>query len=117
VNAALTVGGNTYFSTNMPQPVAPNSCAANLGIAKTYAVPLICQTPTIVVLNSGGLASSPVAGIVQVTYTNPDGSTSVREEPFIIGSGARHSPIEVQKVHIPVSPKRTRRYWYYESAH
>jgi type IV pilus assembly protein PilY1 len=116
VTSALTVGGNTYFSTNMPQPVAANSCSSNLGVATVYSVPLQCKTPTKVVLNGGGLPPSPVAGIVQVAYTNPDGSVVMRQQPFIIGSGAKASPIEVEKVKIPVSPRRTRRYWYYESA-
>jgi type IV pilus assembly protein PilY1 len=116
VTAALTIGGETYFSTNMPAAPAPNSCASNLGIARTYAVPLQCQTPTTVVLNGGGLPPSPVAGIVQVPYVNADGSTVMREQPFIIGSGSKSSPIEVEKVKITISPRRTRRYWYYESA-
>jgi len=115
VNAPLTIGGITYFATNMPIPSSPSSCSSNLGLAKTYQVPLLCRTPTVVELNGGGLPPSPVAGIVQVPYTNPDGTTDMRQVPFIIGSGANGSPIEGEKVKLPVSPKRTRRYWFNET--
>ena len=38
VNAATTVQGITYFGTNQPEAPSGNSCSANLGVARGYAL-------------------------------------------------------------------------------
>ena len=46
VNAATSIGGSTYFGTNKPSSASSGqSCSANLGIAKAYAMPLFCVSP------------------------------------------------------------------------
>ena len=115
VNAATTVAGITYFGTNEPNPVSSSSCTANLGTAKVYALPLLCQAPTHTVLNGGGLLPSPVSGIVQVTYTDASGVQVSANKAFIIGDGTMNSPISANKVNISVPPRRSRRYWIDES--
>jgi type IV pilus assembly protein PilY1 len=115
INGATTVAGITYFGTNEPNPEESSSCTANLGIAKAYALPLLCGTPAKIVLNGGGLMPSPVSGVVQVTYTDASGAKVTAGEPFIIGAGAMNSPISASKVNLPVPPRRTRRYWIDES--
>jgi type IV pilus assembly protein PilY1 len=114
VNAPLTIGGSTYFGTNRPQTASSSSCASNLGQARTYSLPLICGKAVPAELNGGGLPPSPVAGIVTVSYRNPDGSVSERQMPFCIGCGANSSPIEGEKIKLSITPKRSRRYWFYE---
>ena len=114
VTSAVTVGGTTYFSTNEPIPASSNSCTANLGTAKAYAEPLVCQKSTAtktVILNGGGLPPSPVGGVVSVTKA--DGTTAL--VPFIIGSGTNNSAIQAAKVAPAVTPKRSRKYWIDES--
>ena len=115
VTSAVTVAGITYFSTNQPFTNTA-SCTANLGRAKTYGAPLFCQTPEVSVLSGGGLPPSPVAGIVQVTYTPANSSTPMSKFlPFIIGGiNVNRSPIEVMRPIITLPPKRERRYWYLE---
>lgn len=117
VNAPLTIGGTTYFGTNRPRPALPNSCSANLGEARTYQFPLICNAPTFTVLEGGGLPPSPVGGIVAVTFINPvTGEEETKHVPFIIGGeNEKKSPIEASRVKITVPPKRTRIYWHTET--
>jgi len=38
VGGAVTVGGATYFNTNLPASVAPAGACSNLGVARAYAV-------------------------------------------------------------------------------
>ena len=119
VNAPVTVGGITYFSTNRPLPAT--ECRANLGQAKVYAAPLFCAQPQSSILASGGLPPSAVAGTVEVTYTetNDDGSTNeeTKRLPFIIGGiNPKGSPIEASKVNPLINPQRKRSYWYLENA-
>lgn len=116
VNAATSVGGITYFSTNKPMPPS-NSCTGNLGQAKVYAAPLFCKVATTQVLTGGGLPPSPVSGVVAVTFTNPVTNVEeTRRVTFIIGGmNAKKSGIEGSKVTPPISPVRTRRYWYLDN--
>lgn len=139
VNAALTIGGNTYFGTNVPQRT-DDSCSVRLGVARSYELPLICKTKTSVVLNGGGLPPSPVAGVVTVPYVNRDGTVTDRQVPFIIGSGglasalapdnptdpdpnnenqelSGGSPLDAEKVKPLANPRRKRLYWFNESSH
>lgn len=117
VNKPATIGGVTYFSTNKPKAPDANSCSANLGEAKQYSFPLVCKTPTSTVLEGGGLPPSPVTGIVEVTYTNPaTGETETKDVPFIIGGeNPYNSSIGVERVTLPITPKRSKVYWYTES--
>lgn len=118
VNAPVTVGGITYFSTNRPAPVSTSSCSSNLGIAKVYSAPLFCKSATTQTLTGGGLPPSPVTGVVTVSYTSPiTGETATKRVPFIIGApNSKGSGIEGSKVTPTITPVRTRRYWYLENA-
>lgn len=117
VNAPVSVGGITYFSTNMPRPASTTSCSANLGIAKVYSAPLFCRAATSQVLVGGGLPPSPVTGTVTVSYTSPiTGVTVTKQVPFIIGApNSKGSGIEGSKVTPIITPIRKRRYWFLEN--
>lgn len=120
VNAPVTVGGITYFSTNKPAPVSTNSCSANLGIAKVYSAPLFCKVATSQTLTGGGLPPSPVTGTVTVSYTvttNGVDQTLTKLVPFIIGApNSKGSGIEGSKITPTIIPVRKRGYWYRENA-
>lgn len=118
VNAPVSVGGITYFSTNMPKPTSTTStsCSANLGIAKVYSAPLFCRAATSQVLVGGGLPPSPVTGTVTVSYVSPTGQTVTKQVPFIIGApNTKGSGIEGSKVTPIITPIRKRRYWFLEN--
>lgn len=117
VNAPVSVGGITYFSTNMPTPASTTACTANLGIAKVYSAPLFCTAATSQVLVGGGLPPSPVTGTVTVSYVSPiTGQTVTKQVPFIIGApNTKGSGIEGSKVTPIITPIRKRRYWFLEN--
>jgi len=111
VNASTSIGGQSYFGTNRPAP-APSAytCAANLGIAKTYAMPLFCVAPTGTTLAGGGLPPSPVSGIVTIG----SGGTE-RRVVFVIGApNPKNSGIEGSRVNPLIKVPRNRIYWYQE---
>jgi len=115
VNAPTTVGGLVYFGTNQPIIPSSNTCQANLGTARSYAVNFLTGASTFRLLDGGGLAPSPVFGIVTVNV----GGTE-RKLPFLIGgaggSGADgKSGLGAQKPVIPVKNVRKRTYWYRET--
>jgi type IV pilus assembly protein PilY1 len=117
VTASVSTGGYTYFSTNQPSPPAPGSCSANLGIAKTYRMPLFCGTPDSIQLAGGGLPPSPVIGNVVIDIP-ADGTqpASTRTVPFIIGGfNTVRSGIGVSRVPVDVDPTRRRVYWFTSS--
>ena len=118
VNAPVSVGGITYFSTNKPSAPSANSCSSNLGVAKVYSAPLFCGIATSQLLTGGGLPPSPVTGTVSVNYTSPlTGLTVSKQVPFIIGApNSKGSGIEGSKVTPFITPVRKRRYWYLENA-
>ena len=117
INAPITVGGLTYFSTNKPKAPDAGTCSANLGDARVYSAPLFCKTATSSLLTGGGLAPSPVTGVVTVSYTLENGDTVTKQVPFIIGApNSKGSGIEGSKVTPTVTPTRKRRYWYLEGA-
>ncbi|HEY2190395.1 MAG TPA: PilC/PilY family type IV pilus protein, partial [Caldimonas sp.] len=113
VNAATSIGGNTYFGTNQPSSaVASQSCSANLGIAKAYSMPLFCVTPSGTALTGGGLPPSPVAGIVTVGTGD-----SARKVAFVIGApNPKNSAIEGSRVNPAIQVPRNRIYWYQEGS-
>ena len=113
VNAAAAIAGTAYFGTNRPSASTGNTCSANLGVAKSYAMPLFCVAATGSVLTGGGLPPSPVAGIV--TLTNSQGVPV--QVPFVIGApNAKGSAIEGSRVNPTIAAPRQRRYWYREDA-
>ena len=115
VTATVSIGGNSYFATNMPTPPAPNTCDSNLGIAKAYQVPLFCGTPVTQEFAGGGLPPTPVTGYVDVSYPDPSNpqETTTRTVPFIIGGpNSALSGIGASRVPINVDPTRRRTYWF-----
>ena len=120
VTGAVSTGGYTYFSTNRPTDPSPNSCAANLGLAKTYRVPLFCGQPESIELAGGGLPPTPVTGMVevQVPATPPGDEPQTKQVPFIIGGfNAELSGLSVSRVPINVDPTRKRTYWFTDRNH
>jgi type IV pilus assembly protein PilY1 len=114
VNAPTSQIGYAYFGTNQPHvPVAGStSCSANLGRARTYALPLFCTSATGTVLAGGGLPPSPVAGVVEIT--KPNGTTE--QVPFVIGApNANGSAIEASRVRSSITSPRQRKYWFQET--
>ena len=111
VNAATSIGGQSYFGTNRPAPSSSAyTCAANLGIAKTYAMPLFCVAPTGSTLAGGGLPPSPVSGIVTI-----GSGASERRVVFVIGApNPKNSGIEGSRVNPLIKVPRNRIYWYQE---
>lgn len=116
INAPVSIGGISYFSTNKPSVPNANSCNSSLGAAKVYSAPLFCAAATSQVLTGGGLPPSPVTGVVTVNYTSPlTGLIVSKQVPFIIGApNSKGSGIEVSKVTPLITPVRKRRYWYLE---
>ena len=112
VNAATSIGGVSYFGTNRPSTgaAAAHSCSANLGVAKTYSMPLFCVTPTGSTLAGGGLPPTPVSGIVSIGT----GATA-RKVVFVIGApNPKNSGIEGSRVNPVIKVPRSRIYWYQE---
>jgi type IV pilus assembly protein PilY1 len=117
VTSSVSTGGYSYFSTNQPSPPAAGSCVSNLGIAKTYRMPLFCGIPDSIQLAGGGLPPSPVIGNVEIDIpASGSQPASVRKVPFIIGGfNAVHSGIGVSRVPINVDATRRRVYWFTSS--
>jgi type IV pilus assembly protein PilY1 len=112
VNAAASIGGSAYFGTNRPiNTASATSCTENLGLAKSYEMPLFCITPTSSVIVGGGLPPGPVVGIVGITKAS--GQTVLKT--FVIGApNEKQSGIEVSEPAPPTGHPRKRRYWYQE---
>ncbi len=113
VNAPTTVAGTVYFGTNTPTAPSSTSCQGNLGTARSYAVNFVTGQSSSVKFAGGGLAPSPVFGVVTV---NVDGKP--RQLPFLLGSGTGTSAADQQSSLgattpvIPVNMKKKRTYWY-----
>ncbi|WP_424460648.1 pilus assembly protein [Ottowia sp.] len=125
VNAPTTFGGQVYFSTNRPDTAAATSttgddttaktCPSNLGVATGYNISLLEGMKYLPAdFDGGGLAPSPVTGLVNVEV---DGKTEV--VPFIIGGGGNGgdeppctSPLCTKRPNIPVPTVKRRTYWY-----
>lgn len=119
VTSATVFAGVAYFSTHTP--TAPTACGANLGKARGYAVNFLDASSRDIdskysEFAGGGLAPSPVTGIVEIAVTDSEGLTSTIKVPFVIGgkppSGEIGSGIGGAMAEISVSPVRSRVYWY-----
>lgn len=129
VNAPTTIGGITYFSTNKPTPTAANSCSANLGEARAYAMPLVCKSPKSSILEGGGLPPTSVAGDVLITWIDDDGEEHTESMTFIMGGpntmpsddwpstiqNDSGSPFQPSDIDLVLKPKRSKVYWYTET--
>ena len=114
VNSPLTVAGVTFFATNKPTPPAAGSCDANLGEARAYGISFLTgglpsgRTAISSVLVGGGLAPSPVGGVVDLG--KPDGTEGGPTVAFCIGcSGPQRLEPERPKIIVPTS--RSKIYW------
>jgi type IV pilus assembly protein PilY1 len=87
VNAPLADSGFIFFATNKPVDASATSCIGNLGEARAYAVSPFSGSQTSNVLSGGGLAPTAVAGVITLTTTNADGTTTNSNERFCIGCG------------------------------
>ncbi|MBO9646964.1 MAG: pilus assembly protein PilY [Variovorax sp.] len=115
VNAPTTVGGTVYFGTNTPIVPTSNTCQANLGDARSYGINFLTGSQSSTLLDGGGLAPSPVFGIVTVKVDGKD-----RQLPFLIGGGGGSgadgkSGLGAQKPVIPLKATKRRTYWYRET--
>jgi len=107
VSSALTASGTTYFSTNQPSEVDPDTCS-NLGIARIYKVDYADSSSATDSgqgrsdeVPGGGYIPSPTYGVVQLDPSDP---TSV-VEAVIMGTN----------VETPASSNFNRRvptYWF-----
>lgn len=93
VNAPVAVNGQIFFSTNRPTPRDVNTCAANLGEAKAYAVSPFTGRSASNVLTGGGLPPSAVSGLILITEEDDKGNTVTRREKFCIGCGISGSQV------------------------
>jgi type IV pilus assembly protein PilY1 len=120
VNAPFTIGGVTYFATNKPTPTASGSCATSLGEARVYGLDFLTGAAGLdrngdgvkdasdasVKLAGGGLAPSPVGGVVQL-----DNGLMVN---FVIGGGGgagQASALAPEKPAIVINPNRKKLFW------
>lgn len=117
VTSALIAGGMVNFSTNRPVN-NPNSCNAQLGEARGYAVNLFnasggvgvsdaCGGPRSGVFAGGGLPPSPVQAIVPINGKNVAVCIGCPTE-----SGNGNSVIDPSPLKYLVQPKRKRIYSY-----
>lgn len=127
INAPLTVGGYTYFSTNKPD--SSQVCKGNLGTAKVYGAKVFCQGYVSEQRNLGGMPPSAVSGVVTVQYRDPvSGENRTKQLPFVIGgvsdpnaatpntTGADSGcGLDGCKPKLTISPTRTRKYWFVEN--
>lgn len=120
VNAPLALNGSIFFATNRPVDRS-QTCVANLGEAKAYAVSPFLGTTSTNILAGGGLAPSAVSGLIEIT-TTADGKTTTSEEKFCIGCGISvnadgtkgtcNSALENCNAILPIAKNLKRTYWY-----
>lgn len=109
VTSAITVFDTVTFSTHVPPaPPSANMCVASLGTAYAYNINYANAAGTndrSVTIDGGGLAPSPVAGMVKL-----DNGEVV---PFLFGGGGS-SAFETKKPTPPTSTSQPKRrvYWY-----
>ncbi len=116
VTSAVTLFGEVTFSTHMPAVPIPGSCGSNLGTAQVYNIRYLNagvvggSSARFAQSKGGGLAPSPVSGLVTVTNPTTGGPMTV---PFIIGANP-DSPVEA-KLKLSGSgtlANKQRVYWY-----
>jgi type IV pilus assembly protein PilY1 len=124
VNAPVAVNGLIFFSTNRPTPRDVNTCAANLGEAKAYAVSPFSGKASTNVLAGGGLPPSAVSGLINITDTDANGNTTTTQEKFCIGCGLSGddlggnntapctSALENCNIGVKIPKNLKRTYWY-----
>ncbi len=115
VTSSIVVGGVVYFSTYTPTISTEQHCGPNLGTARAYAVNFLTAvspdgtTHRFDELTGGGLAPSPVGGLVGI---------GGKLYPFVIGgrqlAGGASAGIEAQNAGLVVSGARVRTHWYIE---
>jgi type IV pilus assembly protein PilY1 len=129
VNAPTAVNGQIFFSTNQPQD-ATNTCSANLGTARAYAINPFTGVQAQNVLAGGGLPPTAVSGVINIVETK-DGKQVTTQEKFCIGCGlsgsqiggggglpggtnttACTSALENCNVGVPIPKNLKRTYWY-----
>jgi type IV pilus assembly protein PilY1 len=86
VNAPVAVNGQIFFSTNQPKDKT-NTCVANLGAARAYAISPFTGSITRNELSGGGLPPSAVTGLITITETDANGNKTETQEKFCIGCG------------------------------
>lgn len=108
IGGAVTLAGATYFATNQPAP--PTSCAANLGIARIYAVNYrnaVAARPghelRSVEIPGGGLLPSPVPLIVE--FDDPSDEGKIKDIGICFGPNCENPP----QVTLD---RRIRSFWY-----
>ena len=115
VTSAIVVGGVVFFSTYTPTASTQQPCGPNLGTARAYAMNCLTAaspdgtTTRFGELTGGGLAPSPVGGIVGI---------GGKLYPFVIGgrqlAGGASAGIEAQNAGPVMSGTRIRTHWYIE---
>lgn len=119
VNGAASIAGFSYIGTNRPTPPAASStsCSANLGIAKSYEMPLFCIAGSGTVLVGGGLPPSPVTGMVSIKRTTGPLAGQTKQTPVVIGSGkcSAKSALAACDPKFSIDVPRKRRYWFQET--
>ena len=86
VNAPVAVNGQIFFATNQPKDKT-NTCQANLGTARAYAINPFTGAQAQNELAGGGLPPSAVTGLITITETDTNNTTTTTQEKFCIGCG------------------------------
>jgi type IV pilus assembly protein PilY1 len=94
VSAALTVAGETFFSTNQPGSVAGlSSCQSSLGVARIYRIGFSDGGGTATVQQGGGYIPSPVyAAVVFSNTSSGGGSSSSTSTGACVGAACASAP-------------------------
>jgi type IV pilus assembly protein PilY1 len=94
VSAALTVAGETFFSTNQPGSVAGlASCVSNLGVARIYRIGFSDGGGTATVQQGGGYIPSPVyAAVVFSSGSSGSSSSTTTSTGACVGAACATNP-------------------------
>jgi type IV pilus assembly protein PilY1 len=123
VNSPVAVNGQIFFSTNQPKDKT-NTCVANLGTARAYAISPFTGGIGRNELAGGGLPPSAVTGLISITETKADGTTTTKQEKFCIGCGMSGtqaggtnsapctSALENCNIGVTIPKNLKRTYWY-----
>lgn len=86
VNAPTAVNGQIFFATNQPKDKT-NTCVANLGTARAYAINPFTGRQIQNELAGGGLPPSAVSGLITIVDRDANGNPVETQEKFCIGCG------------------------------